>query len=63
METFRLFNNLQLARNFRHENGTGGYIFMPDNNENCILFPPEYPPSAIFHHEFTRGKSGKLISN
>jgi hypothetical protein len=63
METFRLFDNLQSARDYRYINGTGGWIFEPDNGEKCILFPPEYPPIAIFNHQLTRGKCGKLICN
>jgi hypothetical protein len=28
---------------------------------NVILFPPEFSPSAIFNHPFTKGRTGKLI--
>ena len=60
METFRTFSSAQDARDYRHINGTGGWIFEPDNGRS-ILFPPEYPPIAIFRNELTRGKSGRLI--
>jgi hypothetical protein len=64
MEKFYTFPNLQDARDYRHINGTGGYIFEPENNNDpVILFPPDYPPSKIFYHHFTRGKSGRLICN
>ena len=59
METFRTFSSEQEARDYRHTNGTGGWIFCDDGL--VILFPPEYPPVEIFRHPLTRGKSGRLI--
>jgi len=62
MQTYRTFNTLQAARDYRFENGTGGWIFAPDSGD-CILFPPEVTPTGIFNHPFTKGKSGKLYAN
>lgn len=61
MEKFLTFPSAQAARDYRHEHGTGGWIFAPDAPGESILFPPHYAPSAIFHHPFTTGKSGTLI--
>jgi hypothetical protein len=66
METYRTFPNAQAARDYRYENGTGGWIFVPDEPiqsqaDQVILFPPEYTPALIFRHPFTVGKSGRLI--
>lgn len=64
MEIFRTFPDAQSARAYRHEHGTGGWIFEPDTaGAPCILFPPEYSPSMIFRHPFTVGKSGILIGS
>lgn len=51
------------AREYRQANGTGGWIFAPDDNSLVVLFPPHVTPSAIFNHKLTRGLSGSLISN
>lgn len=59
MQVFKVFPNAQAARDYRHEHGTGGWIFA---GSIVILFPPEFSPSAIFHHPFTAGKSGTLIA-
>lgn len=61
MQTLRLFDNVEEARTYRHQHGTGGWIFA--NSEVVILFPPELPPSGVFGHPLTRGMSGKLIGN
>lgn len=64
------FPSAQDARNYRYQNGTGGYIFVPDipagalpnaDNAAAVLFPPSFPPSRIFAHPMTRGRSGTLI--
>jgi len=62
MQTFRTFPNTQAARDYRHVNGTGGWIFVPENGDP-ILFPPDMTPSAIFNHYLTKGMSGKLLAN
>jgi hypothetical protein len=73
MLTYRTFPTANDARAYRHEYGTGGWIFEPTapNGEDpdfyplhgCILFPPEFTPSMIFKHPFTRGRSGNLLAN
>jgi hypothetical protein len=73
MLTYRTFPTLADARAYRHEYGTGGWIFEPTlpagadpdfyPMHGCILFPPEFTPSGIFKHPFTVGRSGNLISN
>lgn len=63
MATFRTFQNGQAARDYRHANGTGGWIFVSDADGSAILFPPNMSPSGIFNHEMTRGKSGRLIGS
>jgi hypothetical protein len=63
MNNFRTFPSTQAARDYRHANGTGGWIFSPDDGGETILFPPDMPPIAIFHHPMTRGKSGTLIGS
>jgi hypothetical protein len=61
MEILRTFTSAKEAREYRHEHGTGGWIFDDDNGSGAILFPPSMPPSHIFHHPITRGRSGQLI--
>jgi hypothetical protein len=70
MSTYRTFPTLQAARDYRHANGTGGWIFAPGADDpvsitryECILFPPEFTPSNIFCHPFTSGRTGELIAN
>ena len=64
MMTIRIFPTLQQARDYRHEHGTGGWIFAPeDETVPCALFPPEMTPTAIFNHALTRGLSGTLIGH
>ena len=61
--TIHEFNNEHDARDYRHENGTGGWIFVSDETARAYLFPPFIVPWGIFHHELTAGKSGKLIGS
>lgn len=68
MKQYITFNSLQDARDYRHQNGTGGWIFVPENDNpsfypyhEIILFPSEFSPSAIFNHPFTKGRTGQLI--
>ena len=68
MKQYFTFNSLQDARDYRHENGTGGWIFVPENDNpsfypyhDVILFPPEFTPTGIFNHPFTKGRTGQLI--
>ena len=70
MQTFRTFGSADEARAYRHENGTGGWIFDPDPgvslsawSAEAILFPPEMTPSSIFRHPLTQGRSGNLIGH
>lgn len=58
---YRFFLTSKEAREYRYQHGTGGWIFAPDNGEESILFPPEYPPSYIFQNVLTKGRSGQLI--
>ena len=46
MNNFRTFPSAQAARDYRHANGTGGWIFSPDDGGEAILFPPDMPPIA-----------------
>ena len=61
MNTYLEFNNLQSAREYRHANGTGGWIFADEETGKAILFPPEFCPFAIFHHWITKGRTGELV--
>jgi hypothetical protein len=68
MNQYFTFPNEQDARDYRHEHGTGGWIFVPECDKpafypfhDVILFPPEFTPTAIFNHPFTKGRTGKLI--
>jgi len=68
MNTYKTFANETDARTYRHEHGAGGWIFVPENEKpqfypfhEVILFPPEFTPSSIFNHPFTKGRTGKLI--
>jgi len=63
MKTFRTFTSKQAARDYRHENGTGGWIFAPDDSPESILFPPDMTPTDIFNHVLTEGKSGDLLGS
>ena len=68
MKQYLTFTNEQTARDYRHDHGTGGWIFVPENNKSMfypyhdvILFPPDFNPTEIFMHPFTKGRTGKLI--
>lgn len=61
MTTLLMFDTAQEARTYRHEYGTGGWIFVPEDGGQVILFPPELPPISIFRHPITNGRSGDLI--
>lgn len=61
MITLQFFQNSDVARAYRKENGTGGWIF--SNPTMTVLFPPEFTPSAIFNHPVTKGHEGKLIGS
>lgn len=64
MNTYHEFNTVTEARSFRHENGTGGWIFAPeDQARKAILFPPHMTPIEIFNHAMTRGQTGRLIGS
>jgi len=72
MQTFRTFPTAQAARDYRHEHGTGGWIFEPEAKPDTlehftwtesILFPPDYSPIMIFNHPMTKGRTGQLLSN
>lgn len=68
----REFETAQDARNYRHEHGTGGWIFevksaesnrLPYPSGTAWLFPPHMTPSHIFHHPLTSGMTGNLIGS
>lgn len=61
VKKYLVFNTTQEARDYRHENGTGGWIFAPENGGEVVLFPPEMAPTQIFNHQLTKGLSGQLI--
>jgi hypothetical protein len=72
MFSISFFNTVDQAMEYRHTNGTGGWIFAPESPVDgskhwtecakVLLFPPDFTPSLIFTHPLTRGQSGKLIS-
>lgn len=59
MDTLKLFSSLEAARDYRHTEGSGGWIF--HNAELVILFPPDWYPSKIFHHPLLKGHQGALV--
>lgn len=63
MHIIRYFHTAQDARDYRYEHGTGGWIFEPDDGGNAVLYPPDWYPTKIFHHETTKGRSGRLIGS
>lgn len=54
-----LFPSALAARQYRHEHGTGGWIFT--NQAMTILFPPDVTPTGVFNHPVTRNHEGELI--
>lgn len=67
MQTIRYMANEQEARDYRHNHGTGGWIFVVDGPViplyRAILFPPDMTPHNIFHHPATKGFTGRLIGS
>jgi len=61
METLLTFLTAQEAREYRHEHGTGGWIFAPEDGSPSVLFPPDMTPTGILRHPMSRGRSGELI--
>lgn len=70
-QTFRAFRSTQEARDYRHDNGLGGWIYAPDNLEPgrldrytqpVILFPASMPPHAISKHPLVAGRAGRLLA-
>ena len=61
MRTLYEFDTLEEAREYRHEHGTGGWIFEPEHGGCCVLFPPDMYPMNIMIHPITYHRSGKLI--
>ena len=67
--TFTQFASEQDARDYRHEHGTGGWIFASDDGGVVVLFPPHMTPSYVMVHPLTRSLatgrnlSGKLIGH
>ena len=63
MQVFRTFPSIAAAREYRHLNGTGGWIFAESDGWLVILFPPDMSPNDIFNHPFTKGRSGDLLGS
>ena len=68
MNTYKTFATKTDARTYRHEHGTGGWIFVPEYQKptfypfhEVILFPPEFSISGVFNHPFTQGRTGKCF--
>lgn len=57
------FRTLQDARDYRHANGTGGWIFEDEASGQATLFPPHLTPSCILRHPMTRHLSGRLVGS
>jgi hypothetical protein len=60
------FTTSGAAREYRRENGCGGWIFDDDDGAGlfrAVLFPPDMTPTEIFRHPMTRGRSGQLIGH
>jgi hypothetical protein len=62
-ESYRIFPTLQKAMAYRHEHGTGGWIFEDEQTGEATLFPPHLSPAQIYTHRLTRGRSGRLIGS
>lgn len=56
-----VFDTAEEARKYRHEQGSGGWIFEHADNGQAILFPPHMPPMSILRHPLTKGNCGRLI--
>jgi hypothetical protein len=63
MKTFTTFTTAQEARTYRHQHGTGGWIFEDEATGEAVLFPPDMPPTAIFNHPLCKGLTGNLIGH
>ena len=63
MKAFYQFDTAQQARDYRHQHGTGGWIFVSEQTGKATIFPPCMPPSAIMLHPLLRGQSGDLIGH
>jgi len=57
--TFREFPSLQAARDYRHNVGTGGWIWQRRGEQRAFLFPLDMTPTAIVMHPLAAG-SGEL---
>ena len=60
--SLKFFRNSDEAKTYRHQYGTGGWIFSPESGD-CILFPPDLTPTNIFNHVATKGRTGELIGS
>lgn len=64
MNTYHEFVTVEEALAYRHEHGTGGWIFAPDDDQGfAVLFPPSMTPTGCFNHPLAIGRSGKLLAN
>jgi len=63
MRTYYEFGTLRDALDYRRSNGTGGWIFAPDQRGGAILlvFPRDMLPSDVLRHPLTVGISGRLV--
>lgn len=61
--SYRVFAGAKDAREYRHQQGTGGWIFVPDGGGECILFPPHLTPADIIRHPLTARKTGALVGS
>ena len=70
-QTFRAFRSTQEARDYRHANNLGGWIYVPNNlapllldryAQPVILFPPSMSPHAISKHPWVSGRPGRLLA-
>jgi hypothetical protein len=63
MKTFLQFETAQAARDYRHINGTGGWILVCEKTGQATIFPPCMSPTAILNHPMARGITGNLIGH
>lgn len=54
-----IFDSLAKALLFRCRNG--GWIYEPEQAQQCLWFDNSFTPSKIMQHPLTQGGSGKLI--